>query len=76
LACGSVHLIEAIIFWNPIYRVSGVMKLVTAIVSWATAIALVRYAPQGLNFSSLTTTNQRLQADPVRADAGVAGDVD
>ena len=37
LACGMTHLVEAIIFWHPIYRFAGVGKLATAIISWATA---------------------------------------
>ncbi len=44
-ACGFVHLVEAIIFWHPMYRVSGLLKLVTAIVSWMTVVACVRAAP-------------------------------
>src|SRR6266404_8933138 len=41
LACGTTHLIDALIFEYPIYRFAGVMKLITAIVSWATVIALI-----------------------------------
>ncbi len=63
LACGTVHLIEAIIFWHPFYRVSGMMKFITAITSWATVIALVHYFPRVLHFPSLAATNQRLQAE-------------
>src|SRR5205814_447878 len=37
LSCGTTHLIEAVIFYEPVYRLAGVVKLVTAVVSWATA---------------------------------------
>jgi PAS domain S-box-containing protein len=47
-ACGATHLVEALIFWYPIYRFSGVLKLATAIVSWATVFALIRIAPRAL----------------------------
>ncbi|MEQ8765370.1 MAG: diguanylate cyclase [Planctomycetota bacterium] len=40
-ACGTVHLLEAMIFWWPVYPASGVAKAVTATVSLATVIALV-----------------------------------
>ncbi len=60
LACGSVHLVEAIIFWYPAYRVSGLVKLVTAIASWATVMALIRVAPSVLHFPSLAATNRLL----------------
>ncbi len=41
LACGCVHLVEAIIFFEPIYRFSGVLKAFTAAVSLMTVAALV-----------------------------------
>jgi two-component sensor histidine kinase len=48
LACGTTHLVEAAIFWWPAYRLAGVVKLLTAIVSWATVFALVPVAPKAL----------------------------
>lgn len=46
LACGTTHLMEAIIFWWPAYRLAGVIKLVTALISWATVIALIQLVPK------------------------------
>ncbi|TWU51244.1 PAS domain-containing hybrid sensor histidine kinase/response regulator [Rubripirellula reticaptiva] len=63
LACGTVHLIEAIIFWHPIYRVSAMMKVITAMISWATVIALVRYMPRILQLPSIAATNERLKTE-------------
>ena len=51
-ACGTVHLLEAIIFYSPVYRLSALVKLVTAIVSWATVFALVPLIPQALALRS------------------------
>jgi PAS domain S-box-containing protein len=48
LACGTVHLLDAAIFWWPGYRFSGLMKLVTAVVSWATVLALIPTVPYAL----------------------------
>lgn len=45
LACGTTHLIEAIIFWYPVYRLAGMVKLLTAVVSWATVFSLFRVVP-------------------------------
>src|SRR6478609_7232898 len=45
LACGTTHLIDALMFEYPVYRFAGVMKFVTAVVSWATVIALVPIVP-------------------------------
>jgi len=63
LACGSVHLIEAIIFWFPVYRFSGLMKSVTAVASWATVIAVVRIAPDALQLPSIVALNRRLEEE-------------
>ena len=52
LACGTTHLMEAIIFWWPAYRLAGVIKLFTAIVSWATVVALVPIVPKVLAMRS------------------------
>ena len=48
LACGTTHLMEAIIFWWPAYRLAGVIKLFTALISWVTVIALIPVAPKVL----------------------------
>ena len=51
-ACGSTHLMEAIIFWWPAYRLAGVIKLFTALVSWGTVFALVPVVPMALAMRS------------------------
>src|SRR5579862_8300179 len=48
LACGTTHLMEAIIFWHPVYRLAGVIKFLTAVVSWGTVIALIPTVPKAL----------------------------
>ena len=52
LACGTTHLLEAIIFWEPVYRFAGLVKLLTAVVSWATVIMLVPIVPRALALRS------------------------
>lgn len=47
-SCGFTHFIEALIFYQPVYRFSGLMKLITAIVSWTTVLALLWIAPRAL----------------------------
>jgi PAS domain S-box-containing protein len=61
--CGTVHLIEAIIFWHPVYRLAGVVKLTTAIVSWVTVVAVIRLMPRALLLPGLAQSHARLQAD-------------
>lgn len=50
--CGTVHLIEAIIFWEPVYRLAGMVKAATAVVSIATVVALVPVLPVALSLRS------------------------
>ncbi len=52
LACGSTHLMDAAIFWWPAYRFSGLLKLVTAVASWATVFALAPVVPKALQLRS------------------------
>jgi len=59
-SCGFGHLLEAIIFWHPVYRFAGVVKLVTAIVSWGTVVALVFVVPHALKFPGLAKLNADL----------------
>src|SRR5215813_10548169 len=49
LACGTVHLLEAAIFWHPWYRLSALVKLITAVASVATVMALVPQMPKFLS---------------------------
>ena len=52
LACGTTHLMDAIIFWWPAYRLAGMIKLITAIASWATVFALFPIIPKALTLRS------------------------
>ncbi len=52
VACGTTHLMEALIFGWPAYRLAGLVKLVTAVVSWATVLALVPVVPRVLALRS------------------------
>ncbi len=52
LACGTTHLMDAVIFWWPAYRLSGLIKLTTAVISWATVIALIPNVPRVLGMRS------------------------
>jgi PAS domain-containing protein len=52
LACGTTHLMEALLFWWPAYRLAGLIKLATALVSWGTVLALVPAVPRALSMRS------------------------
>ena len=46
LLCGTTHLLDAAVFWWPAYRLTGVVKMATAVVSWATVITLLPVLPK------------------------------
>ena len=50
VSCGFTHLLEVVIFYHPLYRLAGALKAATALVSWATVIALGRVIPRALTF--------------------------
>jgi PAS domain S-box-containing protein len=52
VACGTTHLLEVWSLWQPHYWWSGGAKAITALISLATAITLVRIAPLALNLPS------------------------
>ncbi|MDP9087729.1 MAG: PAS domain S-box protein, partial [Pseudomonadota bacterium] len=52
LLCGSTHLMEIWTVWNPAFRLSGTLKLVTGLVSLATTLALFRLMPLALELRS------------------------
>lgn len=58
LSCGMTHLVEAITTQIPVYRLLGVMKVVTALVSWGAVLVLIPAAPRVLSY--LNTLPSRL----------------
>lgn len=58
--CGFGHLIEGTLFWTPWYRLSGLIKAMTAVVSWVTVIALIQFVPGALHLPGLATINAQL----------------
>jgi len=52
LACGTSHLVSAIVIWEPIYGVSAIVKAITATTSVATGIIIWLVLPFFLNLPS------------------------
>lgn len=52
LSCGLTHLVDAVIFWAPVYKLSAVIRFITAVVSMGTVFALIRVAPKVMQFKS------------------------
>jgi signal transduction histidine kinase len=47
-ACGTTHLMGYVITFSPMYRLDGLIKLITAIASWGTVVALGAITPRAL----------------------------
>lgn len=63
LACGSTHIMEIWVIWNPDYWLIGFIKAITAAASIVTAILLVKLLPAALQIpspSQLEKVNQQL----------------
>ena len=45
LACGSTHLLDAITFWFPAYRLNALVRFITGVVSWVTVFHIIRILP-------------------------------
>jgi len=54
IACGTSHLISAIVIWKPIYGISSIVKAITAVASLATGIVIWFILPFFLKFPSPT----------------------
>jgi PAS domain S-box-containing protein len=54
IACGTTHVLEIWTLWHPTYWVSGLVKVITAILSVYTAMELVPIVPQALALVSPT----------------------
>jgi|GEM_PF-2387368 len=66
--CGTVHLVEAIIFWVPVYRLSGALKFTTALASWSTVLVMIPSLPKALSLPGVDKLNETLQQDIVKRE--------
>jgi PAS domain S-box-containing protein len=54
LACGSTHFLDAVTFWQPVYRLNALVRAITGILSWATVFYLIKILPQAFSLRSST----------------------
>ncbi len=50
--CGTTHLVDAVIFWEPLYRLNAVVLGATAVISWITVYILYQFIPNALQYRS------------------------
>lgn len=64
--CGSGHILDIVTIWNPIYYLQGWQAALTAVVSIATAVAIIPLVPKLLAMRTpeeLEATNKRLSEE-------------
>lgn len=75
-ACGSVHAVEAMIFWHPMYHLSGLLKAAMALASILTVVALVPVTRRVLALPGFQRDTARLATIvSASADAIIAKDL-
>ncbi|AXY73982.1 PAS domain S-box protein [Paraflavitalea soli] len=52
LACGATHFLDVITFWFPVYRLSALVRAITAIFSWITVFYLIKVLPVAFSLRS------------------------
>lgn len=73
VACGGTHLMEAVTVWVPLYWLSADVKIVTALASFATAIALPRLVPRIISLvaAQKVAAERKLQLEEANAQLRV-----
>lgn len=70
VSCGFTHFMEIWVIWEPVYWLSGYVKVVTAAASLATAIALVPLVPKVLNVvqAARASEQRRVEIEQLNRD--------
>ena len=53
ILCGLTHLLDAVMFWWPAYRLSALMRFFTAVISFVTVYYLANALPQIFNLRTV-----------------------
>jgi len=59
--CGTTHLVDVWTTWSAVYRLEGIVKLMTAVVSLTTAVLLIPLIPRAIAFPSIEKIHDDLK---------------
>jgi signal transduction histidine kinase len=68
MACGTTHLISAVVIWEPIYGISAIAKTITAISSFFTGILIWFILPFFLGLASPSVLKKKNEALSISLD--------
>src|SRR5579859_682519 len=68
VACGFTHFMEVVVLWKPVYWLSGAIKVVTAVASVGTAIALPHLVPQVITLVQAAKLSEQRKRDLFEAN--------
>ncbi len=68
ITCGLTHFLEVVTFWEPIYPTLGAVKVLTAVASVSTAIAMPLLAPRVVDTARTARTARAHELAVARAD--------
>jgi chemotaxis family two-component system sensor kinase Cph1 len=75
LLCGTTHFLDALMFWEPMYRLNGLVRLITGVVSLFTVYHLIKLMPlfskARTNLELETEIAHRLKAEEELAEANM-----
>lgn len=60
-ACGISHLLDALMFWWPAYRLNALERFITGLISWATVFTLLPVIPMALALKSPATLQREIE---------------
>lgn len=60
ILCGTTHLVDAIIFWFPVYRLAALVRFFTAVVSLSTVYYLFKISPNILLIRSVSDLQKEI----------------
>ena len=72
VACGMTHFMEVVTLWTPVYWLSGDVKVITAMASVGTAVALPPLVPRILELARARETAERHRSALVESSALLA----
>ena len=71
-ACGLTHLLDAVMFWWPAYRLTALVYFVTGVVSWVTVFALIPVISEAIKLRTPAEMERQVKARTAELEHAMA----